>query len=501
MFSLQTRKKSARALLEPAYTPTGTNPWSQRDMVAVPYVHTATIPGPQSLKELEEFADGWGGSGSAADFINDLDSSVGCYLADADGNMLLDCFGHIGSLPLGYNHPDLMALLDTPEMRGAQVHRSALGMFPPKGWGKLVARSLGAVAPKGFNRVQTMACGSSANENAFKVAFISAASKARIAEGRGADEFNAEERESCMVNASPGCTDRVILSFEGAFHGRTMGCLSATRSKDIHKLDVPAFDWPVTPFPTLQYPLDEHQEANRLEEARCIDAVRTAIATAKASPTGKEIAGVIVEPIQAEGGDRHATPWFFQQLQKVTKETDVTFIVDEVQTGVVSSGHFWAHEAWGLEEPPDIVTFSKKAQIAGYYYTDKLQMTLPYRIYNTWMGDPAKLLMFDKVSEVVARDGLMESTKVAGAMLLAGLESLAQEFPHLFHNPRGAGTLCAINCKDMDTRVEIVAAMRMQGVLLGVCGKSAIRFRPPLIFTANHAEIVIDRFRKTVAAM
>jgi len=465
---------------------------------AAPFVHTA-IPGPESLKELQEMADGWGGTGSAADFVADIENSAGCYIADVDGNMLLDCFGQIASLPLGYNHPELMKLLDTQEMKLAQVHRSALGMFPPKDWGKLIERSLGAVAPDGLTKVQTMACGSAANENAFKVAFIAAASKNREAEGRGADEFSDEDRASCMLNASPGCSEMVILSFEGAFHGRTMGCLSATRSKDIHKLDVPAFDWPMAPFPKLQYPLEDNEASNRAEEARCITQVRKAIGSA--AGTGQQVAAVIVEPIQAEGGDRHASPWFFQQLQAVTKETGVVLIVDEVQTGVVSSGHYWAHEAWGLESPPDIVTFSKKAQIAGYYYTEELQMTLPYRIYNTWMGDPAKLLIFDKVNQIVASDGLMESTQEAGITLLDGLTTLAAEYPDHFYDARGAGTLCAVNVSSAELRAEVLAAMRQQGVLLGACGDSAIRFRPPLTFTKEHAEIVLDRFHVVAAAL
>lgn len=462
-------------------------------------MHTA-IPGPESLKELRNHEHAWGGTGSAADFVTDIENSAGCYISDVDGNMLLDCFGHIGSLPLGYNHVDLMELLDTPEMRSAQIHRSALGMFPPKDWGKLISKSLGAVAPAGLTKVQTMACGSAANENAFKVAFIALASRLREAEGKGADAFSDEEKASCMVNAAPGCSEAVILSFEGGFHGRTMGCLSATRSKDIHKLDVPAFDWPVAPFPVLRYPLEDNVEANRAEEARCIEGVRQTIKSA-ASNKGQQVAAVIVEPIQAEGGDRHATPWFFQQLQAVTKETNVVLIVDEVQTGVVTSGTYWAHEAWGLETPPDIVTFSKKAQIAGYYYTDELQMTLPYRIYNTWMGDPAKLLILDKVNQVVEADGLMESTREAGDTLLAGLKSLADEYPQHFYDPRGAGTLCAVNTSTADVRAAVLGGMRQQGVLLGACGDTAIRFRPPLTFAKKHADIVIDRFHKVAAAL
>ena len=77
------------------------------------------------------------------------------------------------------------------------------------------------------------------------------------------------------------------------------------------------------------------------------------------------VAGVIVEPIQSEGGDNHASPNFFKGLRAITRKHNVLLIVDEVQTGVGATGKFWAHEHWNMDEPPDMVTFSKKAQTAG----------------------------------------------------------------------------------------------------------------------------------------
>ena len=114
------------------------------------------------------------------------------------------------------------------------MHRSAIGMFPPKGWSKLVERSLGAVAPTGMTRVQTMSCGSAANENAFKVAFIAAASKGRVKEGRGADDFSSEDRSSCMEGMQPGSPDRTILSFEGEGSGKDALLRNPTRIHSRH---------------------------------------------------------------------------------------------------------------------------------------------------------------------------------------------------------------------------------------------------------------------------
>jgi 4-aminobutyrate aminotransferase/(S)-3-amino-2-methylpropionate transaminase len=133
---------------------------------------------------------------------------------------------------------------------------------------------------------------------------------------------------------------------------------------------MPAFDWPIANFPRYKYPLNENTDYNKLQDKECLADVEKKIIANKSN--GRDVAAVIVEPIQSEGGDFHASADFFKSLQKICKEKGVTFIVDEVQTGGGASGHFWAHEAWGLSESPDIVTFSKKMLLGGYYYKDEL---------------------------------------------------------------------------------------------------------------------------------
>lgn len=170
-----------------------------------------------------------------------------------------------------------------------------------------------------------------------------------------------------------------ILSFKGGFHGRLFGSLSTTRSKAIHKLDIPAFDWPACSFPSRKYPLEDHQAENAEEEARCLRAVDETISTWEAK--GRPVAAIIVEPIQSEGGDFHASPAFFRGLRELTKKRGVFMICDEVQTGVGATGTFWAHEKWGLdaENAPDMVTFSKKAQASGFYHRLATRATSSYR--------------------------------------------------------------------------------------------------------------------------
>jgi len=450
--------------------------------------------GENASKQLQDYTNGWGGTGGAQSIVYDPAKSTGCYIADPDGNMILDCFQQISSLPLGYGHPALIEAARSQEMVDAMIHRPALGLCVPDGWNELVAETVGRMAPKGFTKVQGMGCGSCANENAFKLAIIAHMGKKRIAQGREANVFTDEEHASVMLNQSPGSPDVKVLAFEGSFHGRTFGTLSCTRSKAIHKLDMPSLKWPVAPFPTLQYPLDVYAIENATEEQQCLNVVKEILSN------DDNIAAMIIEPVQAEGGDRHASAVYFQKLRQMALDHDVTFIVDEVQTGVGASGEFWAHEHWGLETMPDIVTFSKKALVGGYYYTDDLQLQMPYRVYNTWMGDPTKLILLKAVLKVIEEEDLIASTEKTGQFLLNGLYDLQNKFDHI-SNARGVGTLCAVDFETAEQRDTFHQNLKDNGVLLGPCGDKSIRFRPPLIYNQYHAEITLDRMEKCLKMM
>lgn len=157
----------------------------------------------------------------------------------------------------------------------------------------------------------------------------------------------------------------------GAFHGRTLGVLSTTHSKYIHKIDIPAFDWPIASFPEYKYPLEENQRANAEEDKRCLAEVEDLIE--KYKKKGNPVAGIVIEPIQSEGGDNEASPEFFQGLQRVAKKHGSALLMDEVQTGGGPTGKMWCHEHFNLERPPDIVTFSKKMQLGGYFHAEEFR--------------------------------------------------------------------------------------------------------------------------------
>jgi len=442
------------------------------------------VPGPETKKLMDKL-NPQGGMGGAVTFFADYSASSGCYMVDADGNRMLDMFSQIASLPLGYNHPALDEVAKSPLMRTLAHSRCALGLMPPKELPQLLEDTFLKIAPKGMTRVQTMLCGSSANENVFKAAFFRFRVKQREQKGLGPTEFTSEELESCMDNQMPGCAnDLSIMSFSGGFHGRTLGALTCTHSKTVHKIDVPAFDWPTAPFPKLQYPLEDHIEHNAAQERSCLQAARELFESRQAE--GRPIAGMIIEPILSEGGDLHASAGFFKGLQQMCKDFGAAFIVDEVQTGVCSSGQMWAHEAWGLEESPDFVCFSKKALLGGYYYKDEFQPPQGYRIFNTWMGDATKLLLFRAVLETIENEGLQVVVREVGQKLTSILREAASAHPEYVSNIRGQGTIIAFDCASPEHRDSLANHMRNAGVLMGTNGTQSIRFRPSLNFTLEH---------------
>jgi len=272
--------------------------------------------------------------------------------------------------------------------------------------------------------------------------------------------------------------------------------LTCTHSKTVHKLDVPAFDWPTAPFPRLRYPLEENADYNMSEEQRCLDEVKAIFNSRQEQ--GRPVVGVIVEPVLSEGGDLHASAEFFKRLQRTCKEFGAAFIVDEVQTGVVCSGHMWAHEAWGLEESPDFVCFSKKALLGGYYYKDEFQPPGGYRIFNTWMGDTTKILFFRAVLETIEKEGLQSVVQQVSCKLMSILRAAALVHPKFVTNIRGVGTVIAFDSASPAMRDDLFTTLRNNGVLVGVNGTQSIRFRPALTFNLQHAAEFEDVFWHTL---
>ena len=450
-----------------------------------PNVVTTTIPGPQGIALKESLNQIVLSSGVM--FFVDYEKSIGNFIVDVDGNVFLDVYSQISSIPLGYNHPVLIKAATDPKNVATFVNRPAMGILPPRDLTERLRASLLSVAPKGLTEVQTMACGSCAVENALKAACFWYQHRER----KGSPPTS-EELDSSLLNMPPGSPKLSILSFKGGFHGRTFGALSCTHSKPIHKLDVPSFEWPIAPYPRYKYPLDKHTEENRAVDQTCLNEIQRLID--EYSEKGCPVTGLIVEPIQGEGGDNEGSPEFFRGLRKLTAKNGVAFIVDEVQTGCGPTGKFWCHEHWNLESPPDIVTFSKKMLLGGYFYRPEFRPDQAFRVFNTWLGDPSKLVLLEAVIKEIRDNNLLEGIAKTGDHLINGMRKLQAKYPKYLESARGRGTYAAVDFLNPTLRDRGIKELHLNGIHCGGSGERTLRIRTTLTFNKKHADIFLDRF-------
>ncbi|XP_043578763.1 4-aminobutyrate aminotransferase, mitochondrial-like [Bombus pyrosoma] len=453
---------------------------------AKPYTLTE-IPGPRSEALLNEFSKIQ--QVGSIQYFGDYQRSVGNYLADIDGNVFLDMFMQLSTLALGYNHRSILGALSCGGNQRVIANRPAIGLFPGLEWPCKIQDTLlqPCVAPKGLPCIFTAMCGACSIEHAIQMAFIKYAERHR----RGKD-FTEEEKESAPFNKPPGCPELSILSFEGGFHGRTFGALALTHYKYIMKIDIPSLQWPIAPYPHYLYPLDQHEKENKEEDARCLEQVEDLI---ERYEKNMPVAGILVEAIQCEGGDRHASPDFFLQLQDMCKSRSIPFILDEIQTGGGATGRIWAHEYFELNIPPDIVTFSYKMQASGFYHSPEYMPKQPYRVFNAWMGDPIQILLLEAVLRTIEAEDLLTHVCYVGNYLLCQLNTLQHEFSDIISSVRGRGFIIAFDTKCRDMKKKLMHLLRNRGIQVGDCGTKSIRLRPCLIFGEYHADIFLEILR------
>jgi len=418
----------------------------------------------------------------------DTAKSKGAVLVDSNGTEFLDAFMQISSIPLGYDNEELKEAVRQEDVLQMIVSRSSMGLFPLASLPQLLAKPL-EIKPPGMDHIQTLMCGSCTIENALKSAFGYQAYKDRGGEGPSELELS-----SCMDGLQPGSVSRTAMGFRGCFHGRTFGSLSITNSKSAIKVDMPAFEWPHAPFPNLKYPLEENVRENQEEERRCLEETEDLLSSWRQA--GRAIAAVIVEPIQGEGGDRAATDDFFNKLGGLCKKYDAVFIIDEVQTGFGATGKWWASEYWDVEG--DILAYAKKSQACGFYYNKKFAANPNTRIFNTWMGEPLKLVLMSKVIDIVRRDNLLDNVNHVGGILHDGFLGMEKETDGQVNSCRGRGLYRAFNLDSSASRDALVAQAFKNKLMIGACGETGIRFRPSLNFTEEQANRTVEILRQSI---
>jgi L-lysine 6-transaminase len=325
--------------------------------------------------------------------------------------------------------------------------------------------------------------GALANENAMKAAFDW---KVRKNFKRGSKEEIGSQ----------------IMHLDEAFHGRSGYTLSITNTADPRKTQYfPKFDWPRLPSPKVKFPLDE--ESTKDVERRETEALE--LAKRFISERGDDIAAMIMEPIQGEGGDNHFRPEFLRAIRQLCDENDILLIFDEVQTGVGITGKMWAFEHYGLE--PDMFTFGKKTQVCGFASNGRIDeiednvFKVSSRINSTWGGNLTDMVRSQRYFEIIEEDRLVENAARVGELFLGGLQQFAGQQPETISNVRGRGLMCAFDLPSGDVRDKAIKAMEEEGLLVLSSGHRSIRFRPSLALSEDEAQTGLDRIGKALKAI
>ena len=415
------------------------------------------------------------------DFVLDLDKSQGVWLHDSRGNKtLMDFFSFFASNPVGMNHPGIKNPEFQARLVKAALHNVTNSDVYTTEMAEFVETFSRHAMGTAFTHSFFVAGGTLGIENALKAA-IDWKVRKNFARGwrkeRGAQ----------------------VLHFEQAFHGRSGYTLSLTNTTDPRKTAYfPKFDWPRVANPKAEFPLTE----DRLKDVKAREALAVAQMDRAFERYGDDIAAIIIEPIQGEGGDNHFRAEFFKELRRFADEKGAMLIFDEVQAGFGLTGKFWAYEHYGVA--PDMVCFGKKAQICGFIANKRIDEVkdnvfhVSSRINSTWGGTLVDMVRSQRYLEIMAEDRLLDNAAARGAELLAGLEGFAKEFPEHVMNARGKGLMCAFDLRDGGLRDAVIANAYAEGVVVLGCGPTSIRFRPPLVISKEEIAQGLEKFRSSI---
>ncbi|MFC2131431.1 L-lysine 6-transaminase [Bacteroidota bacterium] len=411
--------------------------------------------------ELQKYmlADGF-------DLILDLSSSKGPHIVDErNTKRFTDFFTCFASMPIGMNHPKItddnfksyLAEIALNKPSNSDIYTSAMATF--------VKTFFKIAVPEEFKYSFFISGGALAVENALKTAF----------DWKVRKNFN---------NGYKFERGHQVIHFKQAFHGRTGYTMSLTNTDPVKTEYFPKFDWPRITNPKITFPLEENLEKILSSEKMAIDEIKNTLVQNK-----DDIAAIIIEPIQGEGGDNHFRKEFLQQLRLLSDENDVLLIFDEVQTGVGITGKWWAYQNYDIT--PDIMAFGKKMQVCGILVTDRIDdvpdnvFHKSSRINSTWGGNLVDMVRSTRYLEIIEEENMLENVRTVGNELLSILKGLQLENPQLVSNSRGIGLFCAFNLPDAEIRTKIINNCYQNGLIILPCGEKSIRFRPPLNITLN----------------
>lgn len=434
---------------------------------------------PQTTNKVKEtlskhmLADGF-------DFVMDIEKSHGSWIHDRrTGKEFLDMFSMFASASIGYNHPYLVE--KSAWLGKMAVNKPTLADVYSQEFADFIEVFSRVAIPEELQYAFFIEGGTMAVENAMKACF----------------DWKTRKNFDKGFDIEAG----ICIHFKHAFHGRSGYTLSLTNTSDPRKHQYfPKFDWPRMINPHLNFPVtDENLEETIKNEQLALLHIQEAII---ANPS--KVACVIIEPIQAEGGDNHFRDEFLTGLRNICDDNEVLLIYDEVQTGIGITGKMWAFEHFTAK--PDIISFGKKTQVCGILANKEKFDEIPNnvfressRINSTFGGNFVDMLRFQLILEVIEKENLVENARIVGEFLLEGLQDLAAKFPDKISAARGRGLMCAFDLPTSAQRDQLREVLYNDGLIILACGERSIRFRPHLNVTKEEITLALNKIEANIS--
>ncbi len=420
--------------------------------------------------------------------VIDLEKSHGSWLVDGNtGKEYLDLFSMFASMSIGYNHPYVIAQKE--RLLKAAINKPTNSDIYSPEMANFV-HTFGEIAQPDYLPYSFFIEGGAlAVENALKAAF--------------------DWKVKLNISKGKAKGGNQIIHFKDCFHGRSGYTMSLTDSPDPRKVQYfPKFRWPRVSNPYMSFPMNNsnYEKVRKLEQ-KSISEIKDILIS-----SSDDIAGLIIEPIQGEGGDNHFRKEFLIQLKELSLENDFLLIFDEVQTGIGITGKMWSHQRFidvktrKLDKNlfPDLMSFGKKTQVCGILGSERLDevennvFKESSRINSTFGGNLIDMVRFTIYLEVIEKEKLLDKAYLNGKYLLSSLEKLESEFIELVSNSRGKGLWCAFDLPNSKTRDQLINLIQREGALILGSGHKSIRFRPHLNISKSEIDIAIEIISKAL---
>ena len=415
------------------------------------------------------------------DLVLDLKNSRGSRIIDEKtGKEYIDLFTFFASNPIGMNHPGVnndefkkkLADVSLVKPSNSDIYTTYMAEF---------VETFSQIAKPDFMRhLFFVSGGTLAIENGLKVAF----------------DWKVQKNFQKGYKEEKG---QQVIHFREAFHGRSGYTMSLTNTDPVKTKYFPKFNWPRITNPKITFPLEAHLDEVKTLEAKAIDEIYSAIKNNK-----DDIAVIIIEPIQGEGGDNLFRKEFFVKLREIADENEILLMFDEVQAGMGITGKLWTYEYY---VKPDILAFGKKAQVCGIMVSDRIDdvenncFKVSSRINSTWGANLVDMVRSKRILEIMKDENLVENARIQGEYLKENLLKIQTEFTQLVSNARGLGLMCSFDMTTSQQRNEFRKLAEREKLLILGCGVKTIRFRPALNITRQDLDDGLVIIRKVLNLM